>query len=722
MKLFSKQTTPVHIFVKSLTIAFFFFFLSLTLHARVTYYVSPTGNDQWSGMHASVIPGDGPLASLPAAVEKIRADFLKTGGSDYRIVLREGVYPLHEVIRITPEDGFRLSFESYPGEKAAISAGRQITGWKKARVNGKTCWKVNLQEVKDGDFYFRQLFVNGQRANRPRLPKSGFYEVENPLLGTTGNLGEQLENAARDRFIFREGDIHNWKNLQDVNVMVLHYWQENYLPIKEVDMDQREVVFTASAVYPFIRSHPAHVCGNAWYYADNVFEALDSPGEWYIDRPSGDLYYIPRPGEKINETSVFAPLATQLFVIEGSVSADKHAANVHFKGLVFRHSEIVWDAHQGTGNNFDNSGPALIKFSRVKDCSVSECLFSNLGEYAIEVVENSERVYITGNHFSDLAAGAIKMRSGDHVYITDNEIHEGGRIFHGAPAVLAHDARYCRFLHNHISDFYFNGIVCIGGRASLFTGAPGAYDNHIMNNHIHKIGHGWLSDMGGIKVAGLEPGMIISGNVVHDVYSACYGGNAVYMDAASQHVIVENNLLYNTNSAIINVKGRENIIRNNIMAFGEETIIRRACPFLSEMDIANVYKNVMLVNNQYVHRTRDEIPIFTPGYWSDLNVIWNIGDGPIEVQRPYNFGRPAESAGIDEWIARTGNDRHSILRDPLFRDPLNGDFTLSPESFVYDLGIKPLNFDNVGPRPIGEWELTKTTESRFERSEEGHVE
>jgi hypothetical protein len=692
------------------------------IQAQITYYVSPSGNDNWSGKVETPVAADGPFASISAAVEKVKTDFRESGGEDYRIILRGGTHPVSRQIVISEEEQFRISFEAYPGENPILSAGRKITGWKKSRVNGVACWKVNLPEVESGDYYFRQLFVNGQRASRPRFPESGFYEVEDILLGEGENFGQQYANAARDHFIFKEGDINKWKNFTDINAMVLHYWQEDYLPFKEVDFKKREIKFTAKSFMPFYRSHPAHSCGNAWYYVDNVFEALDKPGEWYLDRPTGNLYYIPKSGEKIDKTEVFAPVLTQIIRINGNADQNKFAGNVHFRGLSFRHSEIVWDAHYGTPNGYGNSGPALISLNRAKDCSISECEFINLGEYAIEISGGSERIYVTGNSFSDLGAGAIKINSGSNIHITDNEIHSGGRVFHSAVAVLSGGIKYSRILHNHISDFYYNGIVCGGGRRSMHEGAPGSYDNLIMKNHIHDLGQGWLSDMGGIYVPGLQPGMIISGNIIHDITSACYGGNAVYLDDACQHVIVEQNMLYNTNNVIVNFKGTENVVRNNILAFGEQSIIRRASTLREENSVASVYKNIMLVNDSYVHRTRHEIPVFQPGYWSDLNIIWNIGKESLKVEQPLNYGEKSVVGSFDEWIEKTQNDIHSVFRDPEFRDPLKGDFTLDPNSFIYKLGINPGSFDDVGPRPKEKWELTKVQTVTKEVSTEGHIE
>ena len=706
------------LFIQLILILFSFCIKVSFIQAQVTFYVSPSGNDSWSGLHETNTDKDGPFASLPEAVNMVRKHFQMSGSETvYKIVLREGTYQVISPIEFTEKDKFSLSIEAFKGEKPVISAGKKITGWKKAKVNGKACWKVNLPDVKNGEFYFRQLFVNGQRVSRPRLPEAGFYEVEDPLLGKTGTPAEQYSNSSKDRFIFRDGDIQNWKNLEDINVMVIHYWQEDYLPVREVNLNTREVVFTAKSYMPFLRSHPAHVCGNAWYYVDNVFESLDKPGEWYLDKPTGDLYYIPKPGEIMNKTEIFAPVTSQIIQINGNANEKKFAGDIHFSGLKFCHSEIVWNSHYGTGNNFGGSGPALIRFNSAQNCSVSECEFVNLGEYAIELLGGSENIFITGNRFSDLGAGAVKMNNCSKINVTDNEINSGGRVFHGAVAILANTTKYCRFFHNHISDFYYSGIVC-----SATRNTPGCYDNLIMKNHIHEIGQGWLSDMGGIYVPGLQPGMVIRGNVIHDVNSACYGGNAIYLDDFAEHIIVEQNLLYKTNNVIVNFKGNENIVRNNILAFGGQSIIRIATPHPQDTMVAIIYKNIMLVNDTYVHRTRHEVPLFKPGYWSDLNVIWNLGKGELKVEQPFNYGQPSKVASLDEWIKKTGNELHSDIQDPLFKDPLNDDFTISQNSIIYKLGINPGKFDDVGPRPKEQWEWTKAKMTLRKVSSEGHIE
>jgi hypothetical protein len=303
------------------------------------------------------------------------------------------------------------------------------------------------------------------------------------------------------------------------------------------------------------------------------------------------------------------------------------------------------------------------------------------------------------------------------IFISDNEVVSGGRFFHSAVAILANYIHTSRILHNHIADFFYNGIVC-GGRRS----ATGCYDNLIMKNHIHDMGQGWLSDMGGIYVHGLQPGMVISENKIHDIQSACYGSNAVYIDDLAQHIIVERNLLFRTNTNVINMKGRENMVRDNILAFGDRSIIRRASPHKSDSSVATVMRNVMLVDGTTVHRTRHEIPLSEPGYTSDINLIWDISGNPLRVEQPFHYKKPSDIRSFKEWKKLTGNDLHSVVMDPMFADPMSGDFTIREGSGIRAFGINPGNFSDVGPRPPEQRPNPFREKETFSKSGEGHVE
>ena len=119
------------------------------------------------------------------------------------------------------------------------------------------------------------------------------------------------------------------------------------------------------------------------------------------------------------------------------------------------------------------------------------------------------------------------------------------------------------------------------------------------------MGQGVLSDMGGIYTLGVQPGTVIRGNLIHDVTKLNYGAWCIYPDEGSSHILMENNVCYRTNANVFHQHyGRENIVRNNIFAFGAESVTRhaRADP---DHNAFSFERNIFIT---------DGLPIFAGGY------------------------------------------------------------------------------------------------------------
>ncbi|MCE9616039.1 MAG: right-handed parallel beta-helix repeat-containing protein [Lentisphaerae bacterium] len=713
----------------------------------VVLYVSPRGNDAWSGGHADPMPdvSDGPLATIEAARDRLRAIKKERGlAGGATVWLRGGVYALGAPLVFKSEDSgavyyadgslrrgvdrwglphttlFYLDapvrYAAYPGEVPVISGGRRLSGWRTETVNGRTAWVTELPDVKAGDWEFRQLFVNNQRRVRPRLPKTGFYWMEDvPGLSLPALWGA----SSQDAFICREGDVQAWRNLADAEVVALHYWIEERFPLAAFDAATRRVELGRISRAPLSDDFHDRF---AKYHVDNVFEALTEPGEWYLDRPAGVLYYLPLPGEHPERTVVVAPRLLQLVVMDGDPEGGSFVDNVHFEGIEFRNTDWRHPGEDGTpaprkaahplgseprgryaaAGQAANDVSGIVSLYGARGCVLEDCRIANGGWYGVDLGPGCVENRIVGCELTDLGAGGVRINGADISdpavlrtggnRITDNHIHACGRVFHSAVGVLSMLADRNVISHNHIHDLYYTGIS-VGWRWGYAESL--VRDNIVEKNHIHDIGQGWLSDMGGIYTLGVQPGTVLRGNVIHDIVKSSYGGWAIYLDEGSSHIIVENNICYRASENLFNLHyGRENIVRNNIFALGGDGLV----------SYARIEENMGFTLERNILATAGKplfLAAFGPGarrIVSDLNVFWDVsGQEPIADYT--GFYRPSgDTLGLAVWRA-LGHDRHSVVADPKFRDLAAFDFALAPDSPALALGFRPIDTSDVGPRP-----------------------
>ena len=165
------------------------------------------------------------------------------------------------------------------------------------------------------------------------------------------------------------------------------------------------------------------------------------------------------------------------------------------------------------------------------------------------------------------------LRTGQNV-VSDNSIHHFGEVYPSGVGVLLMHTNGNTVTHNNIHHCYYTGIS-IGWEWGYQRSV--SRDNVIEYNHIHHIGQGLLSDMGAIYTLGVSPGTIIRNNLIHDVDANKYGGWGIYNDEGSTHILVENNIVYNTKFSGYNIHyAKEITVRNNIFAFGRINMLSRS--------------------------------------------------------------------------------------------------------------------------------------------------
>jgi PKD repeat protein len=654
------------------------------------FYVATSGSDVWSGTLAYPDPGgtDGPFAAIPRAQQAVRNLMVQQPGRATPIVVSidGGVYYLDATLEFTPADSGTLQapiiYQAYDRDSPPlISGGVRLEGFAQT-ADGH--WQLTVPGVATGEWTFCQLFVNGHRRFRPRLPKDSYHFIDGALPPTPAN-----EDRGFDRFQFAPGDIRaNWHNLNDVEVLVFHYWLMDRLRIASVDEFERAVTFTGPTLAPVAPWWD--LAEGRRYIVENVREALSEPGEWYLDNNTGVLTYIPMPGEGLAESVIIAPRLDRLVQFSGNAGAGAWVENITFRDLAFAHTNWVIPSQGYVWWQAESILPGAIVATGTRNCAFEGCTVKQVGDYAIELAGGCRDNRVEDCDLTDLGAGGVKIgemeipadtaNAARGNVVRDCSITHGGRIHPAAVGVWVGQSPDNRIEHNEIWDFYYSGLSLgwtWGYGPSLCS------NNAVEYNNVHLIGQQVLSDMGGIYTLGPSPGTAIRCNRFYDVSGFYYGGWGIYFDEGSSDIVAENNLVYNTRGGGFHQHyGQNNRVTNNILAFDalQQVARTRSEDHLSLTFDHNIvyYEQGSLLGGDWT---------WTGGnYALDYNCYWDASGGPVTF----------DGLTLDQWRNERGQDLNSLIADPLFVDPAQYDFALQPGSPALGLGFQPFDLSTAG--------------------------
>ena len=534
--------------------------------AEPTFYVAPDGKDQWSGRlpQANAEGTDGPFSTLGRARNAIRELKKEQDGRLLRpvsVLIRGGDYFLAEPLVLSPEDSGTaecpITYAAYEGETPRITGGQVVRGWKPA---GGGAWTARLPEVKRGKWYFRQLFVakQGQSCfHRRYRPNKGPFVIAGLTDSPVRRTSSRHTQSQQD-FRFFPGDVRPWENLDDVEIVALHDWTASRLRIAELDLKRHVVRFTA---YPIYRIGHWFKDGRNPYFAENVREAFDRPGQWYLDRRSGTLSYRPFAGERMDELTVVAPRTSELVKVTGELEKGAYVEHLVFRGLVLSHTHWALPAEGYSSRQGMIDLPAAVDLKAARHCRFERCTLSHLGGYAMRLGAGCHQNQVIGNRMFDLGGGGVQVGvtgrndpppvtpTGNRV--ANNVISDGGLVHYSAHGVWIGIAARTELSHNVIRRFLYSN-VSVGW--SWNDQPTQCRENVIRHNHIHDAMM-LLADGGGIYTLGLQPGTTFRGNLIHAVHRGRFAGraenNGIFFDQGSKEYLVEGNVIYDTANKLI---------------------------------------------------------------------------------------------------------------------------------------------------------------------------
>jgi parallel beta-helix repeat protein len=629
--------------------------------APVTIYLAPDGHDGYTGTSPAA-----PLHSLPRALLLAR-QCRALPGDTVCLRLKGGLYYLDSTLVLDADDS-GLIIAAAEGEHPILSGGAPIAGWRTSAADPNV-WQAYLPAVRNGQWLFHELFVNGRRCQRARLPKRGFFLTAGPL----------RKERLTDLPVHLTDVKSAWVRQGDVEIVLWQAWEQSRNQLRAL----REPAGMAEL------AGPALLFGTdagARFTVENAPDSL-GPGEWYLDRASGVVSYWPMAGEDVPRAHIAAPRLLELIRLIGT--AARPVRNVTLRGLTFADTDWPFPGGRDLDIQAAEEWHGAVRADEARACAIERCVFTRLGADAVDFGSGCESNRVAGNDMFDLGAGGIRLGDSDYNravaepsfgnIISDNHIHHFGCVNAPAAGILALLTSRNLVAHNEI-DHGFYTAISVGW--SWGYGPNPCRDNIIEWNHLHDLGQGMLSDMGGVYTLGVQPGTIVRQNLIHDVNIFSYGGWGLYTDEGSSGIILESNIVYHCQSAGFHQHyGRGNIVRNNIFAFNEQFGLQRT-----------------RVENHLSLSLSNNIVLLDSGHL--LGGPW--GDDLVMDDNLYFDTRGSQSPLVTDlktWQER-GHDTHSIMADPRFRDAAHFDFRLRAGSPARRVGYQPFDLRGAGPRTV----------------------
>lgn len=541
-------------------------------------YVSPTGNDTADGTKET--PFRTVERALKEAREWRRLHLAEVEGG-IRIWLADGEYMQASSLFVRPEDSGTPESPTMicamPQAHPVISGGRRVMDWQKAE--GKL-WTAQAPMVGNRILEFRQMWVNGQKAQRASL----FAE---------GTLQRMIDFNPQEQTITIPAPEQSLENARQLEMVVHQRWAIAILRVKEMQRqgDNMVVRFHEPESYlEFAHPWPQPVIngekGSSSYTLVNALELLDEPGEWFQEYPSGKIYYYPRDGEDMYTAEVVVPALETLVTVDGSL--ERPVSHIGFEGVSFEYATWMRPSYQGhvtlqgglylldayklqipglpekaaLENQAWIARPgAAVRIKGAHHISFDGCSFQRMASTGVDMEWAVTESKIQNSTFTDIGGTALLVGAfpdgGFETHVPfkpvnmqelcrditahNNLIKDVTTEDWGCVGIGAGYVSDMTITHNEVCNLNYSGI-CVGwGWTALESGMK---NNRIENNYVHHFAR-MLYDAGGLYTLSNQPGSVIRGNRIEELIDSPYATNDrafyIYFDEATDGYTVEDN-------------------------------------------------------------------------------------------------------------------------------------------------------------------------------------
>lgn len=527
--------------------------LTVAAPAAITLYVSPNGNDAWSGTPAKAnkAKNDGPLATPQGArdaMRRLKANGL-TGG--VTVEFAAGTYLLAAPLKLEAQDSGTeqapIVYRAAKGAIVKISGGRAIGGFMPVADTAilDQLPAVARNQVVQSDLKAQGIDDFGKLARRgfgkAIVPShlELFWNDQPMTLARWPNAGEAMPYTriaalpgGQDGLTFGVGDdlavrLDKWQKEKDPWLFGywFHDWADEYVPVATIDSAGKTLTLQTPKPNYGMKLKQR-------FYGLNLLSELDSPGEWYLDRDSGKLYFWP----PAKNGQAYVSLAPQLFDLQ-------NVSDVTLRGFTI----------EGTRST-------AVRVTNGTRAKIVACTLRNLGNGAISITGGND-CGVVGNDIYNCGDGGVSLSGGDRKTLTpcghyaeNNQIYNYSRWSRTYRPAIGIGGDGVRASHNLLYDGPHNAIQ-LGGN-----------DHLIEFNEIHSVAYD-TGDVGAFYMGRdwTARGTIIRNNYFHHIKGpGTYGAMGVYLDDQASGISITGNIFYDVTRAAFIGGGDDNLVDNNI--------------------------------------------------------------------------------------------------------------------------------------------------------------
>ncbi|ALJ06758.1 peptide-binding protein [Pseudalgibacter alginicilyticus] len=653
----------------------------------IEFYVSNEGETNNTGTK------ENPFGNIFDAINRVKE--LKEKDSSVHVVINlfPGTYHLSQPITIP---ALLSNFSIKGADASQVSIKGSIPLDAKWESYNENIYVTSVAENSD----FDQLIVNGKSQILARYPN--YDETPQSWHGFAADA------VSKER-------LASWENPKGAyyNVLRNGKWGGYHFKITGVNEDGTPILEGGQQNNRGVLLH------DEYRMVENVFEELDSHGEWFLDKKNSKLYYWPSADVSLGNSKIEVSVLKDLIQVVGTL--ENPVKNVCISGITFENTQRTFmeDFEPLLRSDWTIYRGSVVFFEGTENCKVENSVFTNLGGNVIMASKYNKGLEVIGNHIYECGASGISfigdpsaVRSPSFNYreyvdlkdmdtivgpknelypreclVEDNLIYRIGRVEKQTAGVQISMAMDITVRHNSIYEVPRSGINIGDG---TWGGHVLEY-NDVFNTVLETSDHGSFNSWGRDRfwhpnrdvmdrLTTANPNMpnwdAIKMTIIRNNRFRCDHGWDVDLDDGSSNYHIYNNLMLNSGLKLR--EGFNRVVENNIMvnnSLHPHVWFEKSEDVFKHNIVGNTYQDVRLL-----------------GWGKELD--YNLFPSEVAMMKSQIYNR----------------DMNSAYGDPMFKDPANLDFTVAENSPALTIGFKNFPMDNFGVQKPDLKSIAKTPE------------